>query len=75
MRFDWPSPASPTVPDELPLVIYANHPSWWDAALVPVLLTRLFPSRRSFAPIDAVALRRYGFMRRLGLFGIAQDSV
>lgn len=67
-------PGVPTVSNELPLVIYANHPSWWDGALVPVLLTRLFPSRRSFAPIDAVALQRYGFMRRLGLFGVAQDS-
>ena len=65
-------PGAPAVPDDEPLVIYANHPSWWDAALVPVLLTRLFPSRRSFAPIDAVALQHYGFMRRLGLFGIAQ---
>src|SRR5690606_11757938 len=67
-------PGVPTVSHELPLVIYANHPSSWDVVLVPVLLTRLFPSRRSFAPIDAVALQRYGFMRRLGLFGVAQDS-
>ncbi len=67
-------PGVPAVPDELPLVIYVNHPSWWDAALVPVLVARLFASRRSFAPIDAVALQRYAFMRRLGLFGIAQDT-
>ncbi len=67
-------PGVPAVPDELPLVIYANHPSWWDAALVLVMLTRLFPARRRFAPIDAAALQRYGFMRRLGLFGVAQDS-
>ena len=59
-------PGVPAVTDGQPLVIYTNHPSWWDAALVPVLMARLFPSRRSFAPIDAVALRRYGFMRRLG---------
>jgi 1-acyl-sn-glycerol-3-phosphate acyltransferase len=67
-------PGVPAVSDELPLVIYSNHPSWWDAALLPVLLTGLFPSRRSFAPIDAIALKRYGFMRRMGLFGVAQDS-
>lgn len=66
------NPGVPPVPDELPLIVYANHPSWWDAALMPVLLARHFPSRRSFAPIDAGALQRYGFMRRLGLFGIAQ---
>jgi len=67
-------PGVPGVSEELPLVIYSNHPSWWDAALVPVLVTKLFASRRSFGPIDAIALRRYGFMRRLGLFGIAQDT-
>jgi 1-acyl-sn-glycerol-3-phosphate acyltransferase len=67
-------PGVPDVADELPLVVYSNHPSWWDAALVPVLLTRLFPLRRSFAPIDAVALRRYGFMRRMGLFGVTQGT-
>jgi len=58
----------------MPLVVYSNHPSWWDAALLPVILTRLFPSRRSFGPIDAVALQRYGFMRRLGLFGVEQGT-
>ncbi|HZH05338.1 MAG TPA: lysophospholipid acyltransferase family protein [Lautropia sp.] len=67
-------PGVPAVSDELPLVIYSNHPSWWDGALVPVLLTKLFPSRRSFAPIDTIALRRYGFMRRMGLFGVAQGT-
>jgi 1-acyl-sn-glycerol-3-phosphate acyltransferase len=67
-------PGVPAVPDGSPLVIYANHPSWWDAALVPVLLTKFFPSRRSFAPIDSAALQRYGFMRRLGLFGIEKEG-
>lgn len=67
-------PGAPPVSGELPLVIYTNHPSWWDAALLPVLMARLFPSRRSFAPIDAIALQRYGFMRRLGMFGIAQGT-
>ena len=65
-------PGVPAVPDELPMVIYANHPSWWDPALALVLMTRLFPSRRSFAPIDAAALQRYGFMRRIGMFGVTQ---
>lgn len=67
-------PGVPAVSDELPLVIYSNHPSWWDGALAPVLLTKLFPSRRSFGPIDAIALRRYGFMKRMGLFGVAQGT-
>lgn len=63
-------PGVPAAADDLPLIVYANHPSWWDGALVPVLLDRLFPGRRLFGPIDADALERYGFMRRLGFFGV-----
>ncbi len=57
-----------------PLVVYCNHPSWWDAALMPVLLARLFPQREAYAPIDSEALARYRFMRRLGFFGVERDS-
>lgn len=63
-------PGAPAVSNEWPLIVYVNHASWWDGALVPVLLDRLFPTRRVFGPIDADALERYGFMRRLGFFGV-----
>ena len=63
-------PGVPAVPDDCPLIVYVNHASWWDGALVPVLLDRLFPARRVFGPIDADALARYRFMRRLGFFGV-----
>lgn len=53
-----------------PLVVYSNHASWWDP-LVGLLVSReLFPARSLFAPMDAAALRRYGFFRRLGVFGV-----
>ncbi len=64
----------PAVDDALPLIVYFNHPSWWDGASVPVVLDLLFPRRRIFGPIDAEALERYGFMRRLGFFGVRRDS-
>ncbi len=67
-------PGAPVVSGSSPLIVYCNHPSWWDAALVPVVLAQLFPGRRMFGPIDADALRRYGFMRRLGLFGIEAET-
>jgi len=67
-------PGPPMVSNEWPLIVYLNHPSWWDGALVPVLVDRLFPGRRAFGPIDADALERYGFMRRLGFFGVKADS-
>ena len=53
-----------------PLVIFANHPSWWDGALFVVLGGKLFAGRRGFVPIEAVMLRRYGFFGRLGAFGV-----
>lgn len=49
-----------------PLVIYAPHPSWWDAILFMLLLRRYFISRPAFLPMDAEAIRKYPFMTKLG---------
>jgi 1-acyl-sn-glycerol-3-phosphate acyltransferase len=57
-----------------PLVIYANHPSWWDGIAFMNLSTALLPGRRMFIPMDAAALSRYGFMRRIGVFGVEAGS-
>ncbi len=57
------------------LIVYSNHPSWWDAAIFTVLIARLFPGRPGRAPIDAAMLSRYGFMERIGAFGVAQDGL
>ncbi len=56
------------------LVVYCNHPSWWDAAIVAVLIARLFPGRAGYAPIDAAMVAKYGFMPRIGAFAVEQDS-
>ncbi|MEM9478632.1 MAG: lysophospholipid acyltransferase family protein [Verrucomicrobiota bacterium] len=55
-------------------VVFFNHPSWWDAVLGPVISYRLFPKARHFAPIDAEAVERYGFMKKIGFFGIDSES-
>ncbi|MEH3119852.1 MAG: lysophospholipid acyltransferase family protein [Methylorubrum populi] len=60
----------PEGPTRAPLVIYANHPAWWDAAILIVAADRLFPRRASFAPIDAAMLERYGIFRRMGAFPV-----
>lgn len=60
--------------DGAPLVVYANHPSWWDGVAFMILSTELFPGRRMFIPMDAEALSRYGFMRRIGVFGVEARS-
>ncbi len=53
-----------------PLVIYCNHPSWWDPALMLLALPRLFPRRQGFGPMDARELARYRVLRHMGVFGI-----
>ena len=57
-----------------PLVIYCNHPSWWDPLLCLILAQRCFPARIHYAPMAASALARYRFFARLGCFGIATDT-
>lgn len=64
----------PDVPPGLPLVVYLNHPAWWDPLVGLILARRLFADRAVYAPIEAKALGRYGFMERLGLFGIDPDT-
>ncbi len=53
-----------------PLIVYCNHPSWWDPALLLLALPRLLPGRLGFGPMDAAELNRYAVLRRMGLFGI-----
>jgi len=57
-----------------PVIIYSNHPSWWDPALYILLATLLFPGRRGYGPMDAKALGKYGLFERMGVFGIALNS-
>jgi 1-acyl-sn-glycerol-3-phosphate acyltransferase len=57
-----------------PLVVYCNHPSWWDVALLAAVVARIAPGRRIFAPFDADALGRYGFLARCGAFGLDPAS-
>lgn len=53
-----------------PAIVLMNHPSWWDPLVGVVLATNFTPTRVPCAPIDRVQLERFGFFRRLGLFGI-----
>jgi len=62
--------AVPEVGEGEALVVYFNHPSWWDPMVAVVLASTLFPERTHYGPIEASALERYGFFRRLGFFGV-----
>lgn len=59
---------------ELPLVVFANHASWWDPLLWLALKSEFFPSRLAFSPIDAEALTQYKILRRLGFFGVERKT-
>jgi 1-acyl-sn-glycerol-3-phosphate acyltransferase len=57
-----------------PLVIFANHPGWWDGVAFMLLARGLFADRLMFIPMEKAALDRYPFMRRIGVFGIETGS-
>ena len=56
--------------DDGPVVVFANHASWWDPILFSLITTDLFPGRRPYGPMDAAALEKYSFFERIGVFGI-----
>lgn len=56
------------------LIVCLNHPSWWDPVVSIVLSRALLPGADHYAPMEASALGRYSFMRRLGLFPVDNSS-
>jgi len=71
-RFDavWLSRSGAPPRAQGPLIVFANHPSWWDPMFFYMLAGTIYPERRHFGPMDAEALRRYPVLRRLGVFGV-----
>ena len=57
-----------------PTVIYSNHASWWDPLVGLILRGEFLAGQKLFAPMDATALERYGFFKRLGAFGVEQGT-
>ena len=69
------SKGGPLPARDLPrLVLYSNHPSWWDATIYVLLGSTHFKGRRMFVPMEKAMVERYGFMRRIGAFGIDRGS-
>jgi len=58
----------------IPKVIYLNHPSWWDPLVCLHLARNLFARHHAYAPIDARAVEKYAFFKRLGFFGVENDT-
>jgi 1-acyl-sn-glycerol-3-phosphate acyltransferase len=57
-----------------PLIVYANHSSWWDPMVSILLAQTLLPDRKHYAPMDATALARYPILRKLGIFPVEMGS-
>lgn len=65
---------APPAVAEGPLIVYANHPSWWDPIHFLLIARHAVPGRRLFGPMDAQALERYRFFKRVGVFGMDPRS-
>jgi 1-acyl-sn-glycerol-3-phosphate acyltransferase len=59
---------------EGPLIVYANHSSWWDPMVSILLAEMLLPGRKHYAPMDASALKKYPILRKLGIFPVEMSS-
>jgi 1-acyl-sn-glycerol-3-phosphate acyltransferase len=59
---------------DTPLILYANHGSWWDPMVSIFLADRLMRHRQHFAPMDAAALERYGILKRVGIFPVEMKT-
>ena len=57
-----------------PLIVYANHSSWWDPMTAFLLSEKLMRSRRHYAPMDADALKRYKLLSWIGIFPVEVNS-
>jgi 1-acyl-sn-glycerol-3-phosphate acyltransferase len=57
-----------------PLIVYANHSSWWDPMVSILLAEQIFPGRKHYAPMDAASLAKYPILRKLGIFPVEMNS-
>lgn len=61
-------------PQAQPLILFANHSSWWDPLAGMLLGQALLPHREHFAPMDATSLSHYGIFRSMGFFPVENGS-
>jgi len=53
-----------------PLIVYANHSSWWDPMICILLARVVMPHDTHYAPMDAAALERYPILKKIGIFPV-----
>ena len=62
------------IAENRPVIVFANHPSWWDPITAMLLQDKYFAGRTFYAPIDANALEKYRVMAKLGFYGVRMES-
>jgi 1-acyl-sn-glycerol-3-phosphate acyltransferase len=60
--------------DDRPLILFANHPSWWDPLIAMLIMRHFYPEREYYAPMDEAALNRYSIFKSLGFYPVERDT-
>lgn len=63
-------------PGSMPILLYANHTSWWDGYMVCLLFQEAWQrnKRRWLVMAEEETLKKYPFFRSLGAFGVNRQS-
>jgi 1-acyl-sn-glycerol-3-phosphate acyltransferase len=64
---------APEPPRDLPLIVVANHGTWWDGLFIYTLNADVLHRKLHIMMLEE-QLRRYWFFRHLGAFGIEQGQ-
>jgi 1-acyl-sn-glycerol-3-phosphate acyltransferase len=64
----------PVVDRTSSVIVYSNHPSWWDPLAFVLLQRAAFGDRIGFGPMESQSLGRYGVLKRIGIFGVDPDT-
>jgi len=64
----------PPVPSGRSVIYYSNHPGWYDPLVLVLMAEAYLPDHLAFGPMDADALKKYSFMKKIGIFGVEKES-
>jgi chlorobactene lauroyltransferase len=64
---------APTPPAQFPVLAYANHSSWLDANIIPILNERIW-HRDGYVMMEDIQLQRYQFFRYMGAFSVNRQD-
>jgi 1-acyl-sn-glycerol-3-phosphate acyltransferase len=69
----WSATAGNPPASGVPLLLAANHSSWWDAVL-PIVISLRTLGQDAYGMMDEQQLRRYSFFARAGIFSVDRSS-